>query len=358
MMSLLFSPLVLRDLTLHNRIFLSPMCQYSSVDGIPNNWHLVHLGCRAVGGASLVMAEATAITPEGRISPFDLGIWSDTQVEGFTPITQFIRDQGAVAAIQLAHAGRKAATDAPWNGGRPLGRQEGGWQCVGASPLNFAPGYAEPHELHVDELDGIVEMFVAAAQRARAAGFQVVEIHMAHGYLLHSFLSPLSNHRDDAYGGSLENRLRLPLRVAKAVREAWPQEWPVFVRISATDWIKGGWDIEQSIELCRHLRELGIDLIDCSSGGLTPDAIVPAGHGYQTPFAEAIRREAGIPTSAVGIITEPAQAEHILRTGQADAVSLGREMLRDPYWPLHAAQVLGDEIKWPVQYLRAKRPPC
>jgi 2,4-dienoyl-CoA reductase-like NADH-dependent reductase (Old Yellow Enzyme family) len=318
-------------------------------------WHLVHLGSRAVGGASLVMAEATAVTPEGRISPDDLGLWSDSHAERLAPVTAFIRAQGAVAAIQLAHAGRKAGTAAPWKGGRPVKTEEGGWQCVGPSPLPFAHGFSVPHELQEAEMDETVEKFTAAARRALVAGFQVVEVHMAHGYLLHSFLSPLTNRRGDAYGGSFDNRLRLPLRVASAVRKVWPQQWPVFVRISASDWVEGGWELQQSIDLCVRLRDLGIDLIDVSSGGLTPDARVPAGPGYQTPFAEAIRHEADIPTAAVGLITEPVQAEHILRTGQADAIFLGREMLRDPYWPLRAAHELGEEVKWPVQYTHARR---
>jgi 2,4-dienoyl-CoA reductase-like NADH-dependent reductase (Old Yellow Enzyme family) len=354
-MSLLFSPLELRTLHIRNRIFLSPMCQYSTADGLAGDWHLVHLGSRAVGGAGLVMAEATAVAPEGRISPDDLGIWSDAQAERLAPITGFIRMQGAVAGIQLAHAGRKAGTDAPWRGGRPLATEEGGWQALAPSPLPFAEGFAVPHALDEAQLEQIVAQFVAGARRAQAAGFQVVEVHMAHGYLLHSFLSPLANQRSDEYGGSFENRIRLPLRVAAAVRECWPQEWPVFVRISATDWVEGGWDLAQSIALCQRLRELGVDLIDVSSGGLTADAQVPAAAGYQTPFAAAIRQQADIHTSTVGLITEPMQAEHILQTGQADAVALGREMLRDPYWPLHAARVLGDDLAWPVQYERAKR---
>lgn len=354
-MSLLFTPLELRDLVIRNRIFLSPMCQYSSPGGMATDWHLVHLGSRAVGGAGLVMTEATAVAPVGRISPDDLGIWSDTQAERLAPITDFIRAQGAVPGMQLAHAGRKAGTDAPWSGGQPLKPHEGGWQGVAPSPLRFATGFEAPHALREEELDELVEQFVAAARRAQAAGFQVVEVHMAHGYLLHSFLSPLSNQRSDNYGGSFDSRVRLPLRVAEAVRACWPQEWPVFVRISATDWVDGGWDLEQSIELCRRLRDLGVDLIDVSSGGLTPDANIPAGPGFQTPFAETIRREVSMPTSAVGLITEPVQAEHILRTGQADAIALGREMLRDPYWPLRAARELGAEMGWPVQYERARK---
>lgn len=353
-MSLLFTPLQLRELVVRNRIFLSPMCQYSSPDGVPGEWHLVHLGSRAVGGAGLVMAEATAIAPEGRISPYDLGLWSDSQVEGFSRITRFIRDQGGVPAIQLAHAGRKAATDAPWRGGKPLSVEQGGWQAVAPSPVAFAAGFEPPHQLDESELTQVSELFVAAAKRAQAAGFQVIEIHMAHGYLLHSFLSPLANRREDEYGGSLDNRLRFPLRVAEAVRGSWPAEWPVFVRISATDWVTGGWDLAQSIILCQRLRDIGIDLIDVSSGGLTAGATIPAGPGYQTPFAEAIRREARLPTATVGLITEAVQAEHILQTGQADAVALGRVLLRDPYWPLHAAHTLGDDISWPAQYERAR----
>lgn len=353
-MSLLFSPLQLRELAIRNRIFLSPMCQYSAHDGMANEWHLVHLGSRAVGGAGLVMVEATAVTPEGRISPGDLGLWSDHHAERLAPISAFIRSQGAVAAIQLAHAGRKAGTALPWQGGRPLAIHEGGWRSVAPSPLRFAAEFIEPHGLLGEELDGIVESFTAAARRALAAGFQVVEIHMAHGYLLHSFLSPLSNRRSDDYGGSFDNRLRLPLRVAQAVRALWPEQWPVFARISATDWVEGGWDLPQSIELARRLRELGIDLIDCSSGGLTPDAAIPAAPGFQIPFAEAIRRDAHIATAAVGLITEPRQAEEILQQGQADAVALGRALLRDPYWPQRAAQEMGDDVAWPVQYLRAR----
>lgn len=354
-MSILFSPLVIRELEIRNRIFLSPMCQYSSPGGLATDWHLVHLGSRAVGGAGLVMVEATAVSPEGRISPDDLGIWSDNHAERLAPITDFIRAQGAVAGIQLAHAGRKAGTDLPWRGGKPLLPDEGGWQGMAPSALRFAPDFIQPHALHDKEIDTIVDQFVSAAHRALTAGFQVIEIHMAHGYLLHSFLSPLSNQRTDDYGGDFNNRIRLPLRVAKAVRDEWPSQLPVFVRISATDWVEGGWDLEQSIELSHRLRDIGIDLIDASSGGLTPDAVIPAGPGYQVSFAETIRNRAQILTSSVGLITEPMQAETILRTGQADAVALGREMLRDPYWPLHAARVLSADIQWPVQYERAKR---
>lgn len=353
-MSLLFTPLKIGDVTFRNRAFVSPMCQYSSRDGMPNDWHLVHLGSRAVGGAGLVMVEASAVAPEGRITPGDSGLWSDAHAEAFQRITRFIREHGAVPGIQLAHAGRKASTDLPWLGGKPLTPEAGAWTTVAPSAVPFADGYPSPQALSVAELDGAVAAFVAAARRARDAGFQCIEVHMAHGYLLHEFLSPLANHRDDDYGGSLENRMRFPLRVAAAVREAWPASLPLLARISASDWVEGGWDIEQSVALCRRLKEIGVDLIDCSSGGVIADARVPAGPGYQTPFAERIRREAGIATAAVGLITEAAQAEHILRTGQADAVFLAREMLRDPYWPLHAAAKLRVDVPWPVQYQRAK----
>ena len=353
-MSRLFSSLKLRELTFRNRIFVSPMCQYSSVDGLPTNWHLVHLGSRAVGGAGLVMAEATAVSPEGRISPDDSGIWNDAHAEAFAPIARFIREQGAVAGIQLAHAGRKASTDRPWMGGGPLGPEHRGWQPVAPSPLPFAPGYPVPRAVTSADMDAIRIQFVTAAGRAKTAGFQVIEIHMAHGYLLHEFLSPLSNQRKDEYGGSLENRMRFPLSVARQVREVWPADLPLFARISATDWVDGGWDLAQSVELCRRLKEIGIDLIDCSSGGTVPNADVPTGPGYQTPFATAIKKEVGIATGTVGFITEPAQAEQIIATGLADAVVLARELLRNPYWPMQAAKALKVEPSWPVQYLRAK----
>ena len=353
-MSQLFTPLEMGAVTFRNRVFVSSMCQYSSRDGMPTDWHLVHLGSRAVGGAGMVAVEATAVTAEGRISPDDSGIWSDAHAEAFEPITRFIREQGAVPAMQLAHAGRKASTDVPWRGGGPLGPDKRGWAPLAPSALPFDNGYPMPRELNEQGMDETVAAFTAAARRAQAAGFQVIELHMAHGYLLHEFLSPLSNQRTDRYGGSLENRMRLPLRIAGAVREVWPADLPLMVRISASDWVEGGWDIEQSVELSRHLKDIGVDLIDCSSGGLVPTAQIPAGPGFQTPFAERIRREVGIATGAVGLITDPAQAEHILRTGQADAVFLARQMLRDPYWPLHAARALHADIAWPVQYQRAK----
>jgi len=353
-LSQLFTPLEMGAVTFRNRVFVSSMCQYSSRDGMPTDWHLVHLGSRAVGGAGMVAVEATAVTAEGRISPDDSGIWSDAHAEAFEPITRFIRKQGAVPAMQLAHAGRKASTDVPWRGGGPLGPDKRGWAPLAPSALPFDSGYPMPRELNEQGMDETVAAFTAAARRAQAAGFQVIELHMAHGYLLHEFLSPLSNQRTDRYGGSLENRMRLPLRIAGAVREVWPADLPLMVRISASDWVEGGWDIEQSVELSRHLKDIGVDLIDCSSGGLVPTAQIPAGPGFQTPFAERIRREVGIATGAVGLITDPAQAEHILRTGQADAVFLARQMLRDPYWPLHAARALHADIAWPVQYQRAK----
>jgi 2,4-dienoyl-CoA reductase-like NADH-dependent reductase (Old Yellow Enzyme family) len=354
-MSRLFSPLRLRKVTFRNRIFVSPMCQYSSRDGFPTDWHLVHLGSRAVGGAGLVMVEATAVSPEGRISPDDSGIWNDGHAEAFAPIAQFIREQGAVAGIQLAHSGRKASTDLPWKGSEPLGPDRRGWQPIAPSPVPYAAGHPVPREMTAEDLAAVRSQFIAAARRAHNAGFQVVEIHCAHGYLLHEFLSPLSNFRKDSYGGDLENRMRFPLAVARAVRDVWPQELPVFVRLSATDWLEGGWDLEQSIEICRRFKEQGIDLIDCSSGGIVPNAVVPTGPGYQTPFAAMVRKESDIATGTVGFITEPAQAEQIVATGLADAVVLAREMLRDPYWPMRAAKALKVDIPWPNQYLRAKQ---
>ncbi|RII29094.1 MAG: oxidoreductase [Geobacter sp.] len=353
-MSMLFSPFKLRELTFRNRIFVSPMCQYSSRDGMPTDWHLVHLGSRAVGGAGLVMVEATAVSPEGRISPDDSGIWSDAHGEAFAPIARFIREQGAMPALQLAHAGRKSSCSSPWQGGGPVDAGHRGWQTVAPSPLPFDVGHSVPRELTLEEMEGIRRDFAEGARRALASGFQVVEVHMAHGYLLNEFLSPLTNRRTDDYGGSLENRMRFPLEVARTVREIWPADLPVFVRISATDWVEGGWNLEQSLALCRCLKERGIDLIDCSTGGLMPHAKVPVGPGYQTPFATAIRRDVEIATGAVGMITSPEQAEQIVATGIADVVLLAREMLRDPYWPIHAARALGADHVWPVQYERAK----
>ena len=353
-MSALFSPLALRSVTFRNRIFVSPMCQYSSHDGLANTWHLVHLGSRAVGGAGLVMVEATAVSPEGRISPQDLGIWSDAHTEALAPVARFITEQGSVPGIQLAHAGRKGSCAVPWEGNGPLKPASGGWQTLAPSALPFDTGHPEPRSLTLEELDAIEDQFQAAARRALAAGFKVVEVHMAHGYLLHQFLSPLANQRKDDYGGNLENRLRFPLRIARAVREQWPVELPLFVRLSAVDWVPGGWDIDQSIVLARQLREFGVDLIDCSSGFVVPKEPIPFGPGFQVPFAAQVRAEAGIASGTVGFITDPAQAEQIVANGQADAVFLARQMLRDPYWPLHAARALHVDIPWPDQYLRAK----
>ena len=352
----LFEPLSLRSVTLRNRIAVSPMCQYSSEDGFADEWHLVHLGSRAAGGAALVLTEAAAVLPDGRISPQDLGIWDDAHVEALTRITRFLHERGAVPGMQLAHAGRKASTRRPWEGSGAVPETEGGWRVVAPSAVRFADDYPEVRALAVPEIAAIVQAFAAAAHRALAAGFRVIEIHAAHGYLLHEFLSPLANRREDRYGGSFENRSRLVLDVVRAVRTEWPDDLPLLVRISATDWQDGGWDLEQSVALARQLGPLGVDLIDCSSGGMVPGTSVPLGPGYQTPFAERIRREAGIATGAVGLITEAVQAEHIIRTGQADLVLLARAMLRDPYWPLRAARELGQQMSWPVQYLRAAPP--
>jgi 2,4-dienoyl-CoA reductase-like NADH-dependent reductase (Old Yellow Enzyme family) len=353
-MAHLFDSLAIRDIKFANRVFVSPMCQYSSTDGYANDWHFVHLGSRAAGGAGLVLTEATAVLPEGRISPQDLGIWSDDHIEPLARIVRFIHEQGSVAGMQLAHAGRKASTYRPWDGNGTISENEGGWSNVVApSAIAFADHYPVPHAATVQEIQSIVEAFGKAASRACEAGFRVVEIHAAHGYLIHEFLSPLSNRRTDAYGGSFENRTRILREIISAVRRSWPEGAPVFVRISSTDWVKDGWDIEQSVELARQVKNLGIDLIDCSSGGNLAQANIPVGPGYQTAFAQRIKQDSGLMTGALGMITSPAQAEHILMTGQADAVIIAREMLRDPYWPLRAARELGQTIAWPVQYLRA-----
>ncbi len=350
----LFEPLGLRGVTFRNRIFVSPMCMYSASDGVPNDWHLVHLGSRAVGGAALVLAEATGVSPEGRISPGDTGLWNGAQVDAFRRITAFVSARGAVPGLQLAHAGRKASTHVPWKGGRALATGEGAWTTLAPSAVPFDAGYPAPREMTPADMDRVTAEFAAAARRAVEAGFEVVEVHAAHGYLLHEFLSPLSNRRTDAFGGPLENRMRFPLRIVGAVREAFPADRPVFVRISATDWAEGGWDLPESTVFSRCLKDLGVDLVDCSSGGLVPYAKVAAGPGYQVPFAEAIRREAGVATAAVGMITEAAQAEAILAARKADAIVMARAFLRDPYWPLHAAKELGADIEWPVPYGRAK----
>ncbi|MGC2639998.1 MAG: NADH:flavin oxidoreductase/NADH oxidase, partial [Acidobacteriaceae bacterium] len=347
----LFTPMQIGFVTLSNRIVVSPMCEYSSEDGFASEWHLVHLGSRAVGGAGLVFTEATAVSASGRISPQDLGLWKDEHIAPLARITAFLHSQGAHAGIQLAHAGRKASTWRPWDGEGAVAAEQGGWaEVMAPSAIPFAANYPQPKELDRSGIVRIPAQFREAAVRADRAGFDVIEIHAAHGYLLQEFLSPVSNHRGDEYGGSLENRARLLLEVVDAVRGVWPRERPLFVRISATDWVEGGFDLEQSVRLAAMLKEHGVDLIDCSSGGNVAGAQIPVGPGYQTPFAEAIRAQAGIPTGAVGMITDPAQADHVVRTGQADLVIIAREFLRDPYWPVHAAAALGAPATWPVQY--------
>jgi 2,4-dienoyl-CoA reductase-like NADH-dependent reductase (Old Yellow Enzyme family) len=349
----LFDPLAIREVKFANRVFVSPMCQYSSHDGYANDWHFVHLGSRAVGGAGLVLTEATAVLPEGRISPQDLGIWADEHIEMLSRIVSFIHEQGSVAGMQLAHAGRKASTHRPWEAPGAISESEGGWKVAAPSAVRFADNYPMPYALTTDGIEEVIAAFAAAARRACQAGFRVLEIHGAHGYLIHEFLSPLSNRREDDYGGSFENRTRLCREIVAAVRSSWPKELPLFLRISATDWIEGGWDVDESVKLARQLKPIGVDLIDCSSGGNVPHANIPIGPGYQTAFANRIRREAEIMTGAVGMITSPVQAEHIIRTEQADAVIMARELLRDPYWALRAARELDQPIAWPVQYLRA-----
>ncbi|MBS1664947.1 MAG: NADPH dehydrogenase NamA [Bacteroidetes bacterium] len=355
-MSHLFTPLTIRDITFNNRIVVSPMCQYSAYDGMADDWHLVHLGSRAVGGAGLVFTEATAVSPEGRISPFDLGIWKDEHIEGLRRIVKFVRAQGSEIGIQLAHAGRKGSVSEPWNGGKLVSEGSGGWRPVAPSAIPFDANHGEPEALSIEGIRQVVEDFKRATRRAMLAGFKIVEIHAAHGYLLHQFLSPLSNHRTDEYGGSWENRVRLVLEVVDAVRSGWPPGYPLFVRISATDWADGGWTADDSVRLAVLLKERGVDVMDCSSGGLVPYQQIPVGPGYQVPFAERIRKEAGMMTGTVGIITDAIQAETILETGQADLVLMARQLLRDPYFPLHAADELGyQEMYWPLQYQRAKR---
>jgi 2,4-dienoyl-CoA reductase-like NADH-dependent reductase (Old Yellow Enzyme family) len=349
----LFTEFRLRDIELKNRIAVSSMCEYSAKEGHPVTWHLVHVGSRAVGGAALVMTEASAVSAIGRISLADAGIYLDSHTEAWRPIVNFVKQQGAVAGMQLAHAGRKASTKVPWQGGGPLSKEEGGWTPVSSSAQPFDVGYAVPEELSFSQIDEILIEYQNATRRALAAGFQVVEIHAAHGYLLHQFLSPFSNHRKDAYGGSFENRIRMVVRVTQVVRGAWPENLPLLVRISATDWKEGGWDIAQSIELCRRFKGLGVDLVDVSSGGVISGVKIPVGPGYQVEFAEAIRREVEIATGAVGMIIDPAQADTILMSEQADMVFLARELLRDPYWPRRAAKALNVKIKAPPQYERA-----
>ncbi|MGB7753580.1 MAG: NADH:flavin oxidoreductase/NADH oxidase [Candidatus Acidiferrales bacterium] len=349
----LFDPLQIRDILLRNRIVVSPMCQYSSTDGFASDWHLVHLGSRAVGGASLIFTEACAVSPEGRISPQDLGIWKDDHIAFLSRITRFLLSQGTVPGIQLAHAGRKASTPPPWHSGGFIPESAGGWKPVAPSAIAFSDTYAQPAALDAAGIQKTIQDFTAAATRASQAGFQVIEIHSAHGYLLHEFLSPLANHRTDSYGGSFENRTRLLLEVVTAVRRVWPICYPLFVRISASDWVPGGWDIEQSMALAELLGPLGVDLIDCSSGGMVPNAQIPVAPGFQVPFADQIRQRTGILTGAVGMITNANQADAILDQGKADVVILAREFLRQPYWPLAIARDLGFPVTWPVQYLRA-----
>ncbi|WP_050475743.1 NADH:flavin oxidoreductase/NADH oxidase [Herbaspirillum rhizosphaerae] len=354
MSSKLFSPLKLRELTLPNRIAVSPMCQYSAQDGFVNDWHLVHLGSRAVGGAGLVIVEAAGILAEGRITPEDVGIWKDEHIEPLRRITRFVEAQGSFAGIQLAHAGRKASAWRPWAGkAGTVPAAEGGWDTVGPSAIPFDATFKAPVELSVEAIAQRVQAFADAAQRAFKAGFKVVEVHAAHGYLLHEFLSPLSNQRTDQYGGSLENRARFLLEAVTAVRKVWPAELPLFVRLSATDWTEGGWDADETVAVSRMLRDLGVDLVDVSSGGNIATATIPTGPGYQTAFAARVKSEAGIATGTVGMITDAIQAEHVLRTGQADLVLLARELLRDPYWPLRAADALKENVAWPPQYVRA-----
>jgi 2,4-dienoyl-CoA reductase-like NADH-dependent reductase (Old Yellow Enzyme family) len=353
-MSHLFSPLTIRGIEFKNRITVSPMCQYSSTDGFANDWHLVHLGAFATGGAALIITEAAAVSPEGRISPADLGIWKDEHLEMLERITTFIHQNGSVAGVQLAHAGRKASHSEPWSGGKQIPLLSGGWQTVSASDIAFTDGEEKPLELDKQGINKVIEDFKAATYRAIKAGFKVIELHGAHGYLLHEFLSPLSNRRTDEYGGSFENRIRLLLEVTETVRSAWPEEYPLFVRISATDWTPGGWTAEDSVKLAAILKDKGVDLIDCSTGGNIAKAKIPVGPGYQVQFSEKIKQEAGILTGAVGMITTPEQADQIIQTEQADLVLLAREHLRDPHFALRAAHVLSAEVKWSLQYERAK----
>jgi 2,4-dienoyl-CoA reductase-like NADH-dependent reductase (Old Yellow Enzyme family) len=349
----LFDTFTLRGVTLRNRIGISPMCQYSSIDGMPNDWHFAHLGARAVGGAGLVITEATAVEPRGRISPQDAGIWSDEHIEPWGRVAKFITEMGSVAGMQLAHAGRKASTAAPWHGGKGIADVDGGWEPVAPSPMAFEPDYRQPKELSIAEIHAIQAEFKNAAARVLAAGYEWIELHGAHGYLAHEFLSPLTNKRNDEYGGSFDNRVRFLVETAREVRRIWPDDKPLTVRISASDWVDDGWDLEQSVELAKRLRTEGVDLIDCSSGGIAPGIKIPVGPGYQVPFAEAIRERAAIATAAVGLITTPEQADQIISTGQADIILIARESLRDPNWPLHAVKTLGHKVHAPKQYERA-----
>jgi len=354
-MALLFEPFTIRTVTLKNRIVVSPMCQYSAEDGYVNDWHMVHIGSRAVGGAGLIIMEATAVTPEGRITPRDLGLWSDEHIIDLKRITSFIEAYGSVPGIQLAHAGRKASHHTPWDGGEALSPEEGAWQTLAPSAIPFREGEPLPKAMSVEDIHNLVLDFRAAAQRALFAGFKVVEIHAAHGYLLHEFLSPLSNKRVDEYGGSFENRIRLLKEVVRAVRSVWPEEFPLFVRISATEWIDGGWNGDDSVALAHALQPEGVDLIDCSTGGNVTGVRIPLVPMYQVEFAERIKKETALLSGAVGLINTPSEAEKVLQDGRADLIFMGRQLLRDPYFPLHAAKELGVEVSWPVQYLRAKR---
>ena len=354
-MSKLFSPIKIRSVELKNRIVVSPMCQYSSINGVATDWHLVHLGNRAVGGAGLILTEATAVSPEGRISPDDAGIWNDKQANAYIRITEFIKSQNSVPGIQLAHAGRKASTYSHWKGNGEVKVDNGGWQTLAPSPIPFSENFPHPKEMNETEIKLVIDQFGNAAKRSMEAGFEVIELHMAHGYLVHEFLSPLSNKRTDKFGGSLENRCRFAIEIAKIVRNTIPDGTPLFVRISSTDWVDEGWDIEQSVQLAKWLKEVGVDLIDCSSGGNVLNAKIPTAPGYQIPFAEKIKKKAKILTGGVGLITTAEQAEEIIKSEKADIVLLAREMLRSPYWALHAAKKLNIDLKdFPKQYLRAK----
>jgi 2,4-dienoyl-CoA reductase-like NADH-dependent reductase (Old Yellow Enzyme family) len=355
-MAHIFDPLSIRGITFPNRMVVSPMCEYSSEDGFANDWHLVHLGSRAVGGAGLIFTEATAVTAEGRISPEDLGIWKDAHIEFLARIVRFLKSQGSVPGMQLAHAGRKGSTYKPGGGSGAISPKDGGWVPVAPSAVAYSETYPMPRALLKEEIGGVVEAFALAAERALEAGFRVLEIHGAHGYLIHEFLSPLSNLRTDEYGGSFENRTRLAREIVTAIRKRMPEQMPLFIRISATDWREGGWDVDQSVELAKQLAPLGVDLVDCSSAGLAQDQKIIVGPGYQVPFSERIRREAGVKTGTVGLIETKEQVAEILANDKADLVFMAREFLRDPYWPLHAARELKQSMSWPVQYLRAAPP--
>jgi 2,4-dienoyl-CoA reductase-like NADH-dependent reductase (Old Yellow Enzyme family) len=354
-MTKLFSPLEIKSVLLNNRIVISPMCQYSAEDGFANDWHLVHLGSRAVGGAGLIIAEACAVVPEGRISPFDLGLWKDEHIPNLKRITDFLQLHGTVPAIQLAHAGRKASCAQPWKGGEMLSKEEGGWQTFAPSAIPFNEKYPMPISLTIEGIHKVVNSFKEAARRALEAGFKIIEIHAAHGYLIHEFFSPLSNQRTDSYGGSFQNRIRVLCEIVIAIQEVWPANLPIFVRISSTDWVDGGWNIDESIELSNILKNMGVDMIDCSSGGNISNVRIPIAPGYQVPFSKKIKAATGILTGTVGLITDAHQAETILLNEEADLILFARESLRNPYFPLNAASALNENIDWPIQYIRAKK---